>query len=97
MEVYYAGQFKSATEPYRLTEMSDQNRRQIREYLGPLYENFLADISESREVSVPELKRIANEWLIRDPKDAVKYKLVDRVAYKDEVLDLLREIKLLLR
>lgn len=91
MEVYYAGQFKSATEPYRLTEMSDQNRRQIKEYLGPLYEKYLADISASREVSVAELKRIANEWLIRDPKDAVTYKLVDRVAYKDEVLDLLRE------
>ena len=91
MEVYYAGQFKSATEPYRLTEMSDQNRRQIREYLGPLYEKYLADISESRDVSVAELKRIANEWLIREPNDAVKYKLVDRLAYKDEVLDLLRE------
>ncbi len=91
MEVYYAGQFKSATEPYRLTEMSEQNRRQIKEYLGPLYEKFLADISASRDVTVPELKRIANEWLIRDPSDAVKYKLIDRVAYKDEVLDLLRE------
>ncbi len=91
MEVYYSGQFKSATEPYRLTEMSDQNRRQIREYLGPLYEKFLADISASRDVPVAELKRIANEWLIRDPKDAVTHKLIDRVAYKDEVLDLLRE------
>jgi len=91
MEVYYAGQFKSATEPYRLTEMSDQNRRQIREYLGPLYEKYLADISASRDITVPELKRISNEWLIRDPKDAVAYKLIDRVAYKDEVLDLLRE------
>lgn len=91
MEVYYAGQFKSATEPYRLTEMSEQNRKQIREYLSPLYEKFLADISQSRDITIPELKRIANEWLIRDPKDAVKHKLVDRVAYKDEVLDLLRE------
>lgn len=91
IEVYYAGQFKSATESYRLTEMSDQNRRQIKEYLGPLYEKYLADISESRDVSVAELKRIANEWLVRDPKDAVAYKLIDRVAYKDEVLDLLRE------
>ena len=61
IDVYYAGQFKSATEPYRLTEMSDQNRRQIREYLGPLYEKYLADISESRDVSVAELKRMANE------------------------------------
>ena len=91
MEVYYAGQFKSATEPYRLTQMSDQNRRQIKEYLGPLYEKYLSDIGEARGISVPELKRISNEWLIRQPQDAVTHKLIDRVAYKDEVLDLLRE------
>lgn len=91
MEVYYAGQFKSATEPYRLTEMSEQNRRQIREYLEPLYQNFLNDIAESRNIEPAEVRRIANEWLIREAEDAVTYKLADRVGYKDEVLDVLRE------
>jgi len=91
MEVYYAGQFKSATEPYRLTEMSDQNRRQIKEYLAPLYQSFLDDIAESRNMESTEVRRIANEWLVRKAEDAVTYKLADRVGYKDEVLDELRE------
>ena len=91
MEVYYAGQFKSATEPYRLTEMSAQNRRQVREYLEPLYQIFLNDIGESRDIAPAEVRRIANEWLVREAEDAVKYKLADRVGYKDEVLDVLRE------
>ncbi|MEM6321409.1 MAG: signal peptide peptidase SppA [Bacteroidota bacterium] len=91
MEVYYAGQFKSATEPYRLTEMSDQNRRQIKEYLEPLYQTFLNDIGEARDIAPDELRRIANGWLIREAEDAVTYKLADRVGYKDEVLDVLRE------
>lgn len=91
MEVYYAGQFKSATEPYRLTEMSDQNRRQIREYLEPLYQTFLDDIAESRNMKSEEVRRIANEWLVREAEDAVTYKLADRVGYKDGVLAVLRE------
>ena len=91
MEVYYAGQFKSATEPYRLTEMSEQNRRQTREYLEPLYQAFLNDIGASRDIDPQEVRRIANEWLLREPQDAVTHKLVDRVGYKDEVLDVLRE------
>ena len=32
-QIYYAGQFKSATEPFRLDKMSEQNRLQLREYL----------------------------------------------------------------
>jgi len=91
MEVYYAGQFKSATEPYRLTEMSAQSRKQIKEYLEPLYQIFLDDIGESRGIASSEVRRIANEWLVREAEDAVTYKLADRVGYKDEVLDVLRE------
>ncbi|MEM1124528.1 MAG: S49 family peptidase, partial [Bacteroidota bacterium] len=91
MEVYYAGQFKSATEPFRLTEMSDQNRRQIREYLAPLYQKFLDDIGEARNIESSEVRRIANEWLLRAPEDAVTYKFADRVGYKDQVIDVLRE------
>ena len=91
MEVYYAGQFKSATEPFRLTEMSEQNRKQVREYLTPLYDKFLADIGKSRGIDPLELKRIANDWLIRKSSDAVTYKLADRVGYRDEVLDVLRD------
>lgn len=90
MQVYYAGQFKSATEPFRLYKMSDQNRLQIREYLESLYDQFLTDIAESRDIDNEELRRIADENLIRKAQDAVTYKLVDEVVYYDEVLDDLR-------
>jgi protease-4 len=36
MQVFYAGQFKSATEPFRMNEMSDQNRLQFKEYMNDL-------------------------------------------------------------
>jgi protease IV len=90
-QVYYAGQFKSATEPFRFNAMSPQNRMQVREYLGGLYEIFLANISKSRNIQVADLYSIANEMKVRTPQDGVKYKLIDAVGYYDEVLADLRK------
>ena len=86
MQIFYAGEFKSATEPYRLTKMSEQNRLQLRAYLDPVYNNYLSHVGESRNKSVEELKEMANELKIRNAKDALSYGLVDRIAYADEVL-----------
>ena len=91
MQIYYAGQFKSATEPFRLNEMSDQNRFQVKEYLNGMYKIFLQDIADSRNISTTELRNIANELKIRNAEDAVKYKLADAVGYRDEVYTALRE------
>lgn len=90
MQVFYAGQFKSATEPFRMNSMSEQNRLQIREYLDGMYEVFLNDISESRQISIEDLNAVANELKIRNADDAVTYGFVDKVAYQDELLDQIR-------
>lgn len=91
MQVYYAGQFKSATEPLRLYEMSDQNRMQVREYLEGLYHQYLEDIAASRQLDPAVIRRVADDFLIRNAKDAVTHQLVDETAYYDEVLDDVRE------
>lgn len=90
MQVFYAGDFKSATEPYRLTEMSDSNRLQLREYLEPVFNNFLSDIGKSRGKSVAELRAIADGLKLRTPKDAVELGLADEVGYLDDVLSDIR-------
>ena len=90
MQVTYAGNFKSATEPFRLTGMSPENRTQVREYVQSLYDYYLQGIAESRDLSVPELKAIANEWKARNPEKAVEVGLVDAVAYQDEIMDDMR-------
>jgi len=91
MQIYYAGQFKSATEPYRLQKMSEQNRLQTREYVEGMYQLFLEDIAESRSMEVSELRRIADEYLLRNADDAVQHGFVDGVAYRDQIYDDLRE------
>ena len=40
-QIFYAGKFKSATEPLRETKMTDANRVQLTELLGGLYNQFL--------------------------------------------------------
>lgn len=91
-QIFYVGDFKSATEPFRLKSMSEENRKQVTEYLYGMYDLYLEDIAKSRGIEKAELYRIANEGLIRKPADAVTYKMVDATKYKDEVLDELREL-----
>lgn len=86
MQVFYAGKFKSATEPYRRNDMSPENRLQLREFLNDVYGVFLKDISDSRKIEVPELRRIADGYLAGDPAEALRLKMVDGVGYRDEVL-----------
>ncbi|MFT5765531.1 MAG: protease-4 [Saprospiraceae bacterium] len=92
MQVYYAGDFKSATEPYRLDKMSEKNRLQTREYVESMYDLYLMDISEGRKISKQELRKMANEYLLRNAADALDYKMVDAVGYEDEALDEIRNL-----
>jgi len=91
MQVLYAGKFKSATEPFRRNEMSPENKIQTREYLSEYFNNFLADIGKSRNLSVETLKKYADDLTVKDAKDAVDYKLIDGLMYKDQILDELNE------
>jgi len=90
-QIIKVGTYKSAVEPYFLTKMSDANRLQVTSYLGSLYGHFLTEISESRKINKDSLFNYANELKIRLPEDALKYKLVDGLKYKDEILDELKQ------
>ena len=90
MQVKYAGKFKSATEPFRLYEMSDQNRSQVRQYLEGMYKVYLQDIAATRNMTPAQLRSIADEGIMLNSKEAVASGLVDGAKYKDEVLDELR-------
>jgi len=91
VQIIKVGTYKSAVEPYFLTKMSDANRLQVTSYLGSLYDHFLTGISTSRHINKDTLFNYANELRIREPEDALKYKLVDGLKYKDEILDELRQ------
>lgn len=89
-QVIKVGTYKSAVEPYVLDKMSDANRMQTTALLGSLYQHFTAEIAKSRNIPQDSVIAIANDLKSRAPEDAVKYKLVDALKYKDQILDELR-------
>lgn len=90
-QIFYEGKFKSATEPFRVKQMTEANKIQTREYLGDLYQHFLAGIGEQRHIDTASLFDFANEGKIQSAADALQYGLVDGLKYKDEVMNSLRE------
>jgi protease-4 len=85
-QIIKVGTYKSAVEPFFLTKMSDANREQVTSYLGSMYNHFLTGISASRHINKDSLFNYANNGTIQEPEDALKYKLVDGLKYKDEII-----------
>lgn len=90
MQVIRVGNYKSAVEPFILDKMSDYNRKQVTAYVGGLYQTFLTDIANSRDIQKDSLYKIADDYKVRDPKDAVNFKMVDALKYKDQILEELK-------
>ncbi|PTR01356.1 protease-4 [Mucilaginibacter yixingensis] len=85
-QVIKVGTYKSAVEPFVLDKMSDANREQVNSYLGSLYDHFLGGIAAQRKLNKDSLYNVANNMLVQQPEDAQKYKLIDGLKYKDEIL-----------
>jgi protease-4 len=84
-QIFYAGKFKSATEPFRETSMTDANRLQLTVLLGDLYGRMLLQTAAARKLDTATLHQYANEYKIQYAADALKYGLVDGLKYDDEV------------
>lgn len=91
IQVFYAGKYKSATEPFRYTEMSEPNKEQVAAYINGVYGNFLNHVATGRGVDMILLDSICDNLLVREPGDALRLGLVDGVVYYDEVQDILAE------
>lgn len=84
-QVFYAGKFKSATEPFRVEKMTEPNRLQLTEMQESLYKHILQQVSETRGIDTATLRRLANTAAIRRSEQAVQNKLIDGAWYDDQV------------
>jgi len=89
-QIIKVGTYKSAVEPFILDKMSEPNRQQVNSFLGSMYDHFLTEISKSRKIPKSTLFSLADSAKARNPKDALVYKMIDGLKYKDEVLDELK-------
>ncbi len=60
MQIIRVGTFKSAVEPYMLTEMSEANRLQTQTYISNLWNNLTDSIAVSRKIRKEVINQFAD-------------------------------------
>ena len=86
VQVTRVGKYKSAVEPFLLTKRSSENREQTQQLLNDLWTEFLTAAGKDRKLTVPQLQTIADAQGTLMATDALKSRLVDKLAYLDEVV-----------
>ena len=90
-EIFYAGKFKSATEPFRAEKMSDANKIQIGEVLHDIWAEMMQAVAQKTGMDTATVQQLAATGAVQFANDAAKYKLVDGVKYWDEMEDEMRK------
>lgn len=90
--VVKVGKYKSYTETYTEDKMSDANREQVSRYIGGLWQQMLADVSKSRNLSKDSLNHYADGLMVFDDTKLLKSrKMVDGFCYYDEIRDVVKK------
>lgn len=84
-QIFYDGKFKSATEPFRMDRMSDENRLQLETFLNGMFDEHVREIATSRNIEMSTCRSIADSLAAWYPTEAVRLKLIDGLKYYDEV------------
>ncbi|MGK7887310.1 MAG: S49 family peptidase, partial [Crocosphaera sp.] len=92
VQVVRVGDYKSAVEPYTRTQLSPENRQQLEILLGSIWDNYLQQVGESRQIKSNDLQKIADNQGVLYPQEAQELKLIDQVAHRDKAISILQEI-----
>lgn len=83
--------FKSAVEPFLFSQMSDSSRLQTQRILNQVWSTMRSDISNSIQVDTAKLATLATTASVNSATEAHKLHFFKKVAYHDEVLEILKE------
>ncbi len=90
-EIFRVGSYKSAIEPLIRKDLSPENELQLKELLASLNETYLDEVAGTLNVDRSELENIQSQMLAQVPEEAEAYGLVTKLAYEDEVKDIITE------
>ena len=89
-QVLKVGTYKSAVEPFILTEMSEASREQQMHYLSNIWEVVCNDISKYRNVNNGSINMWADSLIAtQSPTDYKDYNLIDKFYYYNDVKQML--------
>lgn len=86
-----ACKYKSAVEPYFMTKMSDENRRQMQGIVDSSWAVIADAVSQSRGIEVTELNRLADELEVSLPQEALDNRLIDSLIFEDQMKDVFKQ------
>ena len=86
VQVTRVGKYKSAVEPYTRKDMSPENREQIQKLIDDVWRELTVTIEGARKLPAGTFQKIVDAKGLIRADAALQTKLVDRVAYLDEVL-----------
>ncbi|MEA5598474.1 signal peptide peptidase SppA [Rivularia sp. UHCC 0363] len=92
VQIVRVGKFKGAVEPLILKQLSPENREQIQTLLDDLWGEWRGTVGKSRKMTPQQLQAIADSKGILEADEAKTNRLVDKVAYYDEVVTELKEL-----
>ena len=90
VQVTRVGKFKSAVEPYTRKDLSPENREQLTKLLGDLWTDLIADMAEGRGLQPTDVQKVVDAEGIIRPEAARAARLIDRTAYRDQLIDELK-------
>ncbi|MDG1283341.1 MAG: signal peptide peptidase SppA [Flavobacteriales bacterium] len=87
MQIIRHGKFKSAVEPFTLTEMSAENREQMSLFLNSIADNLMDSIANQRGLTISEVQNHADQLSLENAKSCIELNYVDALMYQDQVND----------
>lgn len=92
VQAVWRGKYKSAIEPYVRKSSSPASKEQTKLLLDNIWGEFLQATGTSRKISVQTLQALTDTKGVLTAKEAKESKLVDRIAYPDEIQDELKRL-----
>lgn len=86
VQVTRAGKYKAAVEPFTRTNLSEENREQLTALLGDVWVEIRDSIAAARGLDPQLVQSLVDRAAAFRPEDALEHKLVDRLAYRDEIV-----------
>ena len=93
VQVFKVGEFKSAVEPFLLTQMSEPARLQTKVYIDSVWSEVSDIIAENRSIPASQVQNLADSMLMAQKTDVLTMnKLVDEVCYRRVFENKLRKL-----
>lgn len=90
VQVTRSGKYKGAIEPFTRRDLSPENREQLTVLLVDLWATLRDSIAQGRGLTQTALQKLVDAEGLISPESALAAGLVNRLAYRDEIIDQLR-------